>query len=80
MAQNVVYKGNRVKFLQNEGAMRELFESRGKFLVKLVGGSVLGDWVRYGRWEERDPSKWEGQSFLMQLRQDLWREGGYRIW
>ena len=27
---NVVYKGNRAKFLQNEGARRELFESRGE--------------------------------------------------
>ena len=31
-----------------------------------------------------DPSKWEGQHVLgrvrMQLRKDLWREGGYRIW
>ena len=34
--------------------------------------------------ETIDPSKWEGQNVLggvlMQLRKDLWREGGYRIW
>ena len=29
-APNVVYKGNRSKCLQNEGARRELFESRGE--------------------------------------------------
>ena len=28
---NVVYKGNMAKFLQNKGAMRELFENRGRF-------------------------------------------------
>ena len=33
-APNVVYKGNMAKFLQNEGARREPFESRGKVLVE----------------------------------------------
>ena len=37
-APNVVYKGNRAKFLQNEGARRELFESRGKVLVEASRG------------------------------------------
>ena len=68
-APNVVYKGNRAKFLQNKGARWELFESRGKVLIE---GISLGI------------SKWEGQNVLgrvlMQLRKDLWREGGYRIW
>ena len=66
-APNVVYKGNRAKFLQNEGARRELFESRGKVLVEGIGS---GEWVRYGR--NGDPRKWEGQNVLgrvlMQLR------------
>ena len=34
----MVYKGNRAKFLQNEGARRELFESRGKGLVEVRRG------------------------------------------
>ena len=37
-APNVVYKGNRAKFLQNEGVRRELFESRGKVLVEASRG------------------------------------------
>ena len=37
-APNVVYKGNRAKFLQNEGARTELFESRGKILVEASRG------------------------------------------
>ena len=37
-APNVVYKGNRAKFLQNEGAKRELFESRRKVLVEASRG------------------------------------------
>ena len=37
-APNVVYKGNRAKFLQNEGERRELFESRGKVLVEASRG------------------------------------------
>ena len=37
-APNVVYKWNRAKFLQNEGAMMELFESRGNVLVKTSRG------------------------------------------
>ena len=45
-------KGNRAKFLQNEGARRELFESREVLVEASRGGSVLGNWVRYGRWEE----------------------------
>ena len=36
-APNVVYKGNMAKFLQNEGARSELFESRGKVLVEESG-------------------------------------------
>ena len=36
----MVYNGNRAKFLQNEGARRELFESRGKVL----GEASRGDW------------------------------------
>ena len=35
---NVVYTGNRAKFLQNEGARRELFESREKVLVEASRG------------------------------------------
>ena len=41
-APHVVYKGNRARFLQNEGARRELFESRGKFLVEGIGFGELG--------------------------------------
>ena len=41
-APNVVYKGNRAKFLQNEGARRELFESRGKVFVEGIGLGKLG--------------------------------------
>ena len=37
-ATNVVYKGNRHTFLQNEGARPEQFESRGVFLVELCRG------------------------------------------
>ena len=33
-APNVIYKGNRAKFLQNEGARRELFQSRGEGFVR----------------------------------------------
>ena len=44
----MVYKGNRAKFIQNEGARRELFESMGEVLVE---GIRLGD----GR--KGDPSK-----------------------
>ena len=38
----MVYKGNRAKFLQNEGARRELFERRGKVLVEGIGFGKLG--------------------------------------
>ena len=79
-ALNVIYKGNRAKFLQNEGAGRELFEIRGKVLVEASRGDrFAGIGLGMG-----DPSKWEGQNVLgrvlMQLRKELWREGGYRIW
>ena len=84
-APNVVYKGNRAKFLQNEGARRELFESRGKVLLEASRGDRFwGIGLGMGDGRKGDPSKWEGQNVLgrvlMQLRNDLWREGGYRIW
>ena len=41
-APNVVYEGNRAKFLQNHGARRELSESRGKVLVEAIGFGELG--------------------------------------
>ena len=34
----MVYTGNRAKFLQNEGARRELFESSGNVLVEASRG------------------------------------------
>ena len=37
-APNMVYKENRVEFLQNEGTWRELFESRGKVLAEARRG------------------------------------------
>ena len=41
---NVVYKGKRAKFLQNEGARREVFESRAKVLVEASRADrVLGN-------------------------------------
>ena len=84
-APNVVYKGNRAKFLQNEGARWELFESRWKVLVEASRGDRFwGSGLGMGDGRKGDPSKWEGQNVLgrvlIQLRKDLWREGGYRIW
>ena len=81
----MVYKGNRAKFLQNEGARGELFESMGKVLVEASRGDRFwGIGLGMGDGRMGDSSKWEGQNVsmwvLMQLRKDLWREGGYRIW
>ena len=81
----MVYKGNRAKFVQNEGARRVLFESMGKVLVDASRwdrfwkiGLGMGDGMK------GDPSKWEGQHVLgrglMQLTKDVCREGVYRIW
>ena len=48
-APNMVYKGNRDKFLQIEGARRELFESRGKVLVEASRGNRFwGIWLGMG--------------------------------
>ena len=41
-APNMIYKGNWAKFLQNEGARRELSESRGKVLVEASRGDRFG--------------------------------------
>ena len=64
------------------GVHWRFIQIKGGFGRGELRGSVLGNWVRYGR--KGDPSKWEGQNVLgrvlMQLRNDLWREGGYRIW
>ena len=84
-APNVVYKGNRVRLLQNEAASRELFESMGKVLVEASRGDWFwGNGLGMGDGKKGDPSKWEGQNILgrgsMQLRKNLWREGVYRIW
>ena len=57
----MVYKGNRAKFLQNEGARRELFESRGKVLVDASRGDRFwGIGLGMGDGRKGDPSKWEG--------------------
>ena len=85
-APNLVYKGNRAKFLQNEGARRELFESSGKVLVETSRGDRFwGIGLGMGDGRKVDPSKWDGHNILgmvlIQLRNDLWREeGDYRIW
>ena len=48
------------------------------------GDRICGIGLGMGDGRKGDPSKWEGQNVLgrvlMQLRKDLWREGGYRIW
>ena len=54
----MVYKGNRAKFLQNEGERRELFESRGKVLVEASRGDRFWRiWLGIGDGRAGDPSK-----------------------
>ena len=64
-APNVVYKGNRAKFLQNEGTRRELFESRGKVLVEASRGDRFWG-IGLGMGDERkgDSSTWEGHIII----------------
>ena len=58
---NVVYKGNRAKFLQNEGARRE----QGKVLVEAIRGDRFwGIGLGMGDGRKGDSSKWEGQNVL----------------
>ena len=78
-------KGIGLNSYKMKGARRELFESRGKVLVEASRGDRFwGIGLGMGDGRKGDPSKWEGQNVLgrvlMQLRNDLWREGGYRIW
>ena len=52
-------KRNRAKFLQNEGAGRELFESSGKVLVEASRGDRFwGIGLGMGDGRKGDPSKW----------------------
>lgn len=76
---DIVYNGNKLKFLQNPDMLKSLIDTKGKFLVEASPfDTIWGIGMSEDEAKKIDPSMWKGQNLLgkvlTKLRDDLMEE------